>query len=80
MFIGKEFGDLMSSSYSCKRIGGLLYRNKCDPYVMLSHALGATKTTCNVKSEAGAISVQQVGSHLNEKVHDLSASIIAKYV
>ena len=62
MFIGKELGDLMSSSCPCKRIGRLLYRNKCDPYVMLSHVLGATKTTCNMKSEAGAVSVQQVGN------------------
>ena len=32
-----------------------------------------------MKSIAGAVSVQQVGSHLNEKVPDLCASIIAKY-
>ena len=41
LFVGKEFGDLMSSSCPCKRIGRLLYRTKCDPYVMLSYALGA---------------------------------------
>jgi hypothetical protein len=45
LFVGKEFGDLMSSSCPCTRIGRLLYRTKCDPYVMLSHALGTTKST-----------------------------------
>ena len=44
LYLGEEFGDLMFSSCPCKRIGRLLYRTKCDPYVMLSHALGATKS------------------------------------
>ena len=44
LYVGKEFGDLLSSSCPCRGIGRLLYRPKCDPYVMLSHALGATKS------------------------------------
>ena len=55
----------MSSLYPRKRIGRLLYRNKCDPYVMLSHALGATKTTWYLKPGLSQCSK--------------SESIIAKY-
>ena len=85
LFLGKEFGDLMSSSCPCPRIGRLLYRAKCDPYVMLSHALGATKniSTQGTGGTGGtgskALPIQQVASYLNEKVHDLSSNIIAKY-
>ena len=43
--VGKELGDLLSSSCPCKRIGRLLYRTNCDPFVMLSHALVATILT-----------------------------------
>ena len=85
LFLGKEFGDLMSSSCPCPRIGRLLYQAKCDPYVMLSHALGATKniSTQGTGGTGGtgskALPIQQVAPYLNERVHDLSSNIIAKY-
>ena len=74
----EKFGDLMSSSCPCPRIGRLLYRTKCDPYVMLPHALGATKTTSTGGTGSKPLPIQHVASYLNEKVHDLSSNI-AKY-
>ena len=79
LFLGKEFGDLMSSSCPCKRIGRLLYRTKCDPYVMLSHALGATKSTSSGGNSSKTLPIKQVASYVNEKVHDFSSTIIAKH-
>ena len=45
VFLGKEFWDLhvMSSVSPRNRVGRLLFRTKCDPFVMLSHALGTAK-------------------------------------
>ena len=77
LYIGKEFGDLLSSSCPCKRIGRLLYRTKCDPYVMLSYALGETKS--DDSKTAPTFPLKRVASYLNEKVHDLSSNIIAKH-
>ena len=44
-----------------------------------SHALGATKTTSTGGTGSKALPIQQVASYLNEKVHDLSSNIIARY-
>ena len=66
--VGKEFGDLLSSSCPCKRIGRLLYRTKCDPFVMLSHALGATKSTHTKCAPTSSLQVKHVASYLNEKI------------
>ena len=76
--VGKEFGDLLSLSCPCKRIGRLLYRTKCDPFVMLSHALGATKSTHTKCAPTSSLQVKHVASYLNEKIHEFSSSIIAK--
>ena len=76
--VGKEFGDLLSSSCPCKRIGRLFYRTKCDPFVMLSHALGATKSTHTKCAPTSSLQVKHVASYLNDKIHELSSSIIAK--
>jgi len=43
VYVGKEFGDLMSSVSPRKRVGRILYCTKCDPFLMLSIALGTTK-------------------------------------
>ena len=79
LYLGKEFGDLMSSSCPCKRIGRLLYRTKCDPYVMLSHALGETKSDDSKIAPTNSLPLKQVASYINEKVHDFSSSLIAKH-
>ena len=78
LYVGKEFGDLLSSSCPCRRIGRLLYRPKCDPYVMLSHALGATKSGNSKSAPTSSPPLKQVASYLNEKIHDLSSNIAAK--
>ena len=49
---------------------------------MLSHALGATKSTSNedTGSQAHPVhQVEQVASFLNEKVHSLSSNIMAEH-
>ena len=69
LFLGKEFGDLMSSSCPRKRIGRWLYRTKCDPYVMLSHALGTTKSTNSGGTSSRTLPIRHVASYVNEKVH-----------
>ena len=38
--VGKELGDLLSSSCPCKRIGRLLYRTNCDPICDVISCLG----------------------------------------
>ena len=35
IYMGKGFGDLMSSTSACYRLGRVLYRAKCDPFLML---------------------------------------------
>ena len=46
---------------------------------MLSHALGATKSTHTKCAPTGSLEVKHVASYLNEKGHDYSSSIIAKH-
>ena len=79
LYVGKEFGDLLSSSCPCKRIGRLLYRTKCDPYVMLSHALGATKSGNSKSAPTSSPPLKQVASYLNEKIHVLACNTTSKY-
>jgi len=38
-FLGNEFGCLVSSVYSHKKIGTMFFRTKSDPYELLSRAL-----------------------------------------
>ena len=73
VFVGKEFGDLLSSISPSKRVGRILYRAKCDPFMMLSHALGAPKAKFD---GYGGLPVEQVIDHLNQRVHELSAQLL----
>ena len=75
VFVGKEFGDLLSSISPSKRVGRILYRAKCDPFIMLTHALGA-KAKLDGHGEAIGLPVEQVIDHLNERVHELSAQLL----
>ena len=43
VYMGKEFGDLMSSVSAHNRLGRVLYHAKCGPFLILSHALGNAK-------------------------------------
>ena len=74
---GREFGDLMSSVSPYKRHGRILFRTKCDPFLMLSHALGSMK--CENQDVEEVVLSQQIKSiaqHLNDKVHVLSTSLV----
>ncbi len=51
VYIGREFGDLMSSVCHYKRIGRIFYHTKCDPFVMLSNALGTAKPDLDCSEE-----------------------------
>ena len=76
--MGKEFGDLMSSVSARNRLGRVLYRAKCDPFLMLSHALGNAKP--QYEKEGTMIPpVEPVADYLNEKVHDLATQLMAKH-
>lgn len=44
VYVGKAFGDLMSSVTPCKRVGRILYRTKCDLFLMLYNPLGTSKS------------------------------------
>ena len=46
---------------------------------MLSHALGATKSTSSGGNSSKTLPIKQVASYVNEKVHDFSSTIIAKH-
>lgn len=78
VFLEKEFGDLMSSVSPRNRVGRLLFRTKCDPFVMLSHALGTAKKECKEEESSVVPQVKQVADYLNEKIHELSKQLIAE--
>ena len=77
VYIGREFGNLMSSVCHNKRIGRILYRTKCDPLVMLSHALGTTKPDLDLSEENVSMSqtLRTVADYLNEKILQLAQNL-----
>ena len=75
--MGKEFGDLMSSVSTRNRYGRILYRTKCDPFLMLSHALGTSKTQ-NEEQVSIAPPVEPVADYLSQKVHELVVHLMAE--
>ena len=78
VYMGKEFGDLMSSVSARNRLGRVLYRAKCDPFLMLSHALGTIKP--QYEKEGSSIPpVEPVVEYSNEKVHDLASQLMAEH-
>ena len=51
MFLGKEFGELLSSFCCNKKIGTVFHRTKADPHALLSNALEKHSTeahTCQI--------------------------------
>lgn len=77
VYVEKEFGDLMSSVTPCKRVGRILYRTKCDPFLMLSNALGTSKSKVGKDTSSKALLMEQVADYLSESIHDLSAHLIS---
>ena len=45
---------------------------------MLSHALGATKSTSSGGTSSKTLPILQVASYVNEEVHAFSSTVIAK--
>lgn len=78
IYMGKEFGDLMSSTSACYRLGRVLYRAKCDPFLMLSHALRTAKPQCEKEGNT-ALPVKPVANYLNDKVHNLAKQLTTKH-
>ncbi len=68
--MGREFGNLMSSVCYNKRIGRILYCKKCDPLVMLSHALVTTTPDLDYSQENTNMSqmLRSVVDYLNGKI------------
>ncbi len=79
VYISKEFGNLMSSVCHNKRIGRIFYRTKCDPLVMLSHALVTTKPDLDCSEENVSMSqtLRAVADYLNEKIMQLAQNLTA---
>ena len=75
VYIGKQYGNLMSMACRHDKIGRMLFRTNCDPFIMLSHAL---VTTSNQTAESSTViqRVHSVGQYLNEKVHSLAKELI----
>ncbi len=77
MYMGREFGNLMSSVCHKKQIGRIFYSKKCNPLVMLSHALG-TKPDLDYCQENTNMSqiLRSVADYLNGKImqHKSTAS------
>ncbi len=73
VYMGREFGNLMSSVCHNMRVGSIFYRTKCDPLVMLPHAQGTTKPDLDYSQ--GNISMSQtlrvVADYLNKKIMQL---------
>lgn len=78
VFVGKAFGDLMSSVSPCYRVSRILYHINCDPFLMLSNALGTTKSKDRKEVSTRALPVEQVANYFNEKVHDVSAQLMSE--
>ncbi len=79
VYLGREFGNLMSSVCHNKRIGRIFYRTKCDPLVMLSHALGTTKPDLEHNQENTNMSqmLRAVADYLNGKIMQLAQNLTA---
>ena len=76
VYVGREFGNLLSMICRHDKIGRMLFRTNSDPFTMLSHALGVTKTRCDETSIPMARKVHDTALYLNEKVHTLSKLLI----
>ena len=56
-----------------------LYGVKCDPFLMLAHALGSVKYEDEGEGEVPfSRQIQPLAQHLNDKVHDLSTSLMSE--
>ena len=67
----------MSSVSPHNRVGRILYSTKCDPFLMLSHALSTAKSKPQVSYSRDNMCIEVAG-YLNEKVHELSTQLIAE--
>ena len=75
VYVGREFGNLMSMLCRHNKFGRMLFRTNADPYIMLSYALGVTTTGCD-DYILMAQTIRNVAVHLNVKVHGLSKHLI----
>ena len=63
-YLGGEFGHLMSSVYHQKKTRRIFYHTKCDPFLLLSHALARTEQKDNPELSM-SIQVRSVTDYLN---------------
>ena len=68
----------MSSISACYRLGRVLYRAKCDPFIMLSHALRIARPQ-HEKEGSTAFPFESVADYLNDKVHDLATQLMTEH-
>lgn len=68
-FLGNEFGCLVSSVCSHRKIETMFYRTKSDPYALLSLALSEQSATAD--STNATTCADEYSSYINGKVHKL---------
>lgn len=66
IYVGKEFGDPLSSVSPQNRLGRILYRSMCDPFLILSHALGNAESQFWRQVETST-PVKSVADYMNDK-------------
>ena len=78
VYVGKEYGSLMSSVCPCNRLGRILYRTMCDPFLMLSHAMGTATIESHKNEDFRDFipPVEPVACYLSDKVHDLAKHLL----
>ncbi len=68
-YIGNTFGELLSSTYSHRKIGQFFYRTGSNLHVLLSHALDASRKQAQAKGH-------KPQQHLNAKLHELACKLV----
>ena len=78
IYVGKEFGDLLSSLSPRNRLGRILYCSKCDLFMMLSYVLGTAEPRFQRQVET-LLPIKPVADYLNDKVHSLATQLIQEH-
>lgn len=75
-YLGGEFGHLMSSVCHQTKTGRIFYRTKCDPFLLLSHALAGTVEQKDNPEPSMSVQVRTVTDYLNDKIHCVAESLV----
>ena len=76
-FLGNEFGCLVSSVCSHKKIGTMFFRTKSDPYELLSHALSEQSASI-ADSTSVTTCADEYSNYINGEVHKLARYLLTE--